>query len=354
MNTTNALRLNPIEDMCNHCQRLDLLDMLNDPLFLLDVKDGKVLFLNQRALSLYRYTKTEVERLSIGDLSHESEETLRDRIQMVVGQGKRGCVLSAVHKKKNGIVFKVEISARFLKLHGLPVLVAMIRDVTEDSRVREEIATAAKVQRRLLPKDQETELFLTRSVYQPLAGLSGDVFDVQYDSAQGVLNGFLVDVMGHGLAASSQLGVLRYLFRQSLELAASINQRLMWINREVAPFFSGSGFAAALLFRLDFERRELAYAAAGINQFLVFSNGVNEQIAPGLFLGINPDESYDLHILPVRAGDGFFFLTDGLSECLPSPLDPDWDFWRMLEWCEKSAGAGTLGDDATALGVLLK
>lgn len=344
------------EDMCEYCQRFDLLDMLNDAVLLLEAQHGDILFMNQKALEMYQYDKSEMNALSITTLSHDAVETTKDQMSMVVNQSKKGFVFTANHVRKNGTIFKVEISARYLMMHGRHMVAALIRNLTIDAKMREEVAITGKIQRRLLPRDLETILFHMRTIYQPLQGLSGDLYDVKYDDKNQILYGIIVDVMGHGLVATSQSGILRYLFRQAVEKYIPINDKLVWINNEVIPFFTSGGFAAALLFEIDFKSKILSYSSAGINQFFYLGGGTEPEIikSPGLFLGINQDETYDQRVLPFQSGDSFFFMTDGLFEMIKQPMAHSHTFWSMYEVCKDLSVSQAIADDASAIGILIR
>ncbi len=343
------------QDMCEYCQRFDLLDMLNDAVLLIDARHGDILFMNQKALDMYQYDKSEMSGLSFIKLSHDARETIESKMDMVVNQAKRGYVFTANQVKKNGTIFKIEISARFLSMHGRQIIAALVRDLTVDGKMREEVAIAGKIQRRLLPRNLETTLFRMRTIFQPLDALSGDLYDVQYNDDSQILYGIIIDVMGHGIAATSQSGILRYLFRQAVEKSIAINDKLAWINNEVMPFFSGGGFAAAILFEFDFKCRTLSYSSAGINQFLhLGSVGPAVIRSPGLFLGINENESYDQSDLAFQSGDSFFFLTDGLFEMLEQPIGHSHTFWSMYELCKELPVRKAASDDASGIGILVR
>jgi len=342
-------------EMCEYCQRFDLLDMINDAVLLVDSKTNAVLFMNQKALNMYRYEQQEFDSLSIVDLSHESRETVCEKMDRVIDQAKRGYIFTANHVKKDGTQFKVEISARCLIMHGKSVIAALVRDVTADGKMRQEVEIAGKIQRLLLPAELENELFCMRTVYQPLHGLSGDLYDVQYNNDNQILFGTILDVMGHGIAATSQGGILRYLFRQAVEKHIAVSDKLAWINNEVMPFFSCGGFAAALLFAIDFNNKTLTYSSAGISHFVCLNcKGATVIKSPGLFLGINENEAYDEGVLTFQSGDSFFFLTDGLFEMLQQPIDNSHNFWSLYELCKTLPFNKTIKDDASGIGIFIR
>lgn len=343
------------QELCNYCQRFDLLDMLNDAVLLIDAQQGNLLFMNQKALEMYQYDKREITDLSVLTLNHAPGETVRANMEMVINQANKGYVFTTNHVKKNGTIFKVEVSARSLMMHGRHIIASLVRDLTAEGKMREELALAGKILRRLLPRNLETAFFHMRTVYQPLNGLSGDLYDVRFDEESQVLYGIIIDVMGHGVAAASQSGILRYLFRQAVEKCIPVNDKLSWINNEVIPFFSSGGFAAVFLFEFDFKCRILSYSSAGINQFFRVSGTALERIkSPGLFVGINENEGYDLNVISFQSGDSFFFLTDGLLDIIKQHIDQPHTFWSMYELCKTLSLSQEANDDASGIGILVR
>ncbi|WP_371378715.1 SpoIIE family protein phosphatase [Sporomusa aerivorans] len=350
-----ALDYNFRFDMCEYCQRFELLDMINDAVLLVDAKQGDILFMNHKSMELYGYSVDEQCGLSIKDLRYDAYETVLNTMNTVISQGTKGHIFTANHVKKNGAIFKAEISARYLALHGRQIIAELVRDLTVEGKMRRELEVAGKIQRRLLPRNMETPLFRMRTVFEPLEGLSGDLYDVQYREDSQILYGIIIDVMGHGIAANSQGGVLQYLFRQAVEKPIAINDKLAWINHEVAPFFNSGGFAAALIFEFDFKCQTLTYSCAGMNQFFYLSaSGPKVIKSPGLFLGINENESYDQEILSFQSGESFFFLTDGLFEMIDQPIEQEHTFWSMYDLCKRIPVCKTITDDASGIGILIR
>ena len=95
-----------------------------DSLFLIDRETRAILDVNDAACGLYGYSWQEMLKLKNSDLSAEPEETkrataeFRDRIDL------------RYHKKKDGTIFPVEISASLFKLKDREVILASIRDIT--------------------------------------------------------------------------------------------------------------------------------------------------------------------------------------------------------------------------------
>ena len=165
---------------------------------------------------MYQYTNEECLRLFVENISHDSSTLIRENMRLAK-QNNNGYMYTANHRKKDGSIFKVEISTRYMKLHGRTILASVIRNLTPDGKMREEIQLAGKMQRRLLPRNIENDLFRIRSVYQPQNYVSGDLYDLAFDENSKILQGIVIDVMGHGVATAFQTSILKYLFLRVIE-----------------------------------------------------------------------------------------------------------------------------------------
>jgi PAS domain S-box-containing protein len=110
-----------------------LFAMESDALFLIDNAAGQILEGNIAASSLYGYTHDELLKMQHTDLSAEPSETRR-----VTLEGKTFIPLRW-HRKKDGTVFPVEISARHIVWQGRASHIAAIRDITDRLRIEEEL-----------------------------------------------------------------------------------------------------------------------------------------------------------------------------------------------------------------------
>jgi PAS domain S-box-containing protein len=109
-----------------------LFEMESDAILLLDNATGAILEVNASACGLYGYTREEMLRMKNTDLSAEPEETAAATRQ------RRPRVPIRYHRKKDGTVFPVEITARHFNWHGREVHVAAIRDISFRMEVEEE------------------------------------------------------------------------------------------------------------------------------------------------------------------------------------------------------------------------
>jgi diguanylate cyclase (GGDEF)-like protein/PAS domain S-box-containing protein len=98
---------------------------VSDPIFLLDKKTGDILDVNDAACSLYGYSRDEILQLKNTDMSAEPDETRKALEKSLT------LIPVRYHKKKDGTVFPVEITASLFELNGSKVSAVSIRDITE-------------------------------------------------------------------------------------------------------------------------------------------------------------------------------------------------------------------------------
>ena len=104
-----------------------------DALILIDKETGNILDANDYAFRLYGYSRGEILNLKNTDLSFEPVKTalaLKEFIERIEVR---------YHKKKDGTVFPVDISASRFMMNGREVVLASIRDITDRLKAEEEI-----------------------------------------------------------------------------------------------------------------------------------------------------------------------------------------------------------------------
>ncbi len=105
---------------------------VSDALALIEVKTGNMIEVNQAFVDLYGYSKTEVLSLKNTAFSAEPDET------WIATQEPKTVIPVRWHKKKDGTVFPVEITATVFDYSGREVLIAAIRDITDRKQAEEE------------------------------------------------------------------------------------------------------------------------------------------------------------------------------------------------------------------------
>lgn len=257
-------------------------------------------------------------------------------------------------RRKNGDVYLEWLRITSIKDRTGNVLyyVAVFADITEREQLRNELLQTAKIQRELLPAPLQDDRVTLKSIYRPYRYVSGDLYGYKWTRDKSKLFGFLIDVMGHGVATALQTSALRVLFRQAFESSRPLAERLAYINHESMCLFTDESFAAAICFEIDFTTRTLTYASAGITYFLAYTAQTGGLVkASGMFLGIMDGVEYEQHTLPFDSGDRFFFLTDGLFDMIPLSFaqEEKESFGRTVEMLERLAYSNECSDDASAI-----
>ncbi len=109
-----------------------LFEMESDAIFLVRQNDGQILEVNTAGTEFYGYTREELLKMTNIDLSAEPDAT-----QKATLEPKREIPLR-YHRKKNGTVFPVEITANQFIWQGQEVLIAAIRDIANRKQAEEE------------------------------------------------------------------------------------------------------------------------------------------------------------------------------------------------------------------------
>lgn len=121
-----------------------LFDAIIDPLFVYDRETLRYLAVNDAATHHYGYSREEFLRMTIKDI--RPKEDIPALLDMLAGSGEgvesRG---TWRHRKKNGEVFEVEISAYGMTFSGRPACVIQARDVTEQRRAAAEIVRTTEL-----------------------------------------------------------------------------------------------------------------------------------------------------------------------------------------------------------------
>lgn len=133
--------------------------------------DGNILDVNQSGIEAYGYTLEEFLKLNIRDL----------RANGVITDGflqkceKEGAVYEAVHRRKDGSCFPVEISAKGDIIGGRRVLVSIIRDITERKAVESSLKAAKEAAETAYKTKSEFLANMSHEIRTPINGIVGMV-----------------------------------------------------------------------------------------------------------------------------------------------------------------------------------
>ncbi|MFA4923615.1 MAG: PAS domain S-box protein [Ignavibacteriaceae bacterium] len=109
----------------------------NDIILLMD-KKGVIVEVNQQALKIYGYTRKEIINQNI--VLVFAPKSIRGMSKIVKAfESREGVIFEAVHRRKNGAEFPVEISARLIEINGESFIQNSIRDISEKKKNVEEL-----------------------------------------------------------------------------------------------------------------------------------------------------------------------------------------------------------------------
>jgi predicted permease len=208
--------------------------------------------------------------------------------------------------------------------------------VVEQEKVLRDVALAAEVQKRLLPRQSlETVVASLTGLNLPARSVGGDYFD--FLDLDGDRTGIaLADVAGKGIAAALIMSVVQASLRViaaerdlSLpQLAAKMNY---FLYRSTGPHSYATFFYA----QLDQRNRQLRYVNAGHNAPYLLRAGaasmpIEELSTGGTIIGMFPQALYEEGTIDMRPGDVLIVFTDGVTEAL-NPSDEEFGEERLKD-----------------------
>jgi PAS domain S-box-containing protein len=129
-----------------------LVKYANDIIILAD-EDHHIIEANDRALETYGYTLAEILGLPLAALVPPGGfSSYQERLRKIQ---KGATVAEAIHQRKDGSTFPVEVSGRVIRIENKPYIQEIIRDITERKMAEEALAEEAAQRRILMDKSRD-------------------------------------------------------------------------------------------------------------------------------------------------------------------------------------------------------
>ena len=207
--------------------------------------------------------------------------------------------------------------------------------VVEQEKVLRDLALAAEVQKRLLPRQGlETTVASLTGLNLPARSVGGDYYDF-LDLGSDHTGIALADVAGKGIPAALIMSVVQASLRViSSERELTLPQLAAKMNYFLYRSTGPNSYATFFYAQLDQVTRELRYVNAGHNAPYLLRNGgdrtVEELTTGGTIIGMFPQTRYDEGTLALSPGDVLIVFTDGVTEAL-NPADEEFGEDRLKE-----------------------
>lgn len=103
--------------------------------FILMRRDGSFAYLNDKAIEAWGYQETELKHLSVPDIDPNFQ---KEEFNALFAKANQQAIpkFETLHKRKNGIIYPVEVNINAITLNEEPYLFAVARDITDAKEAR--------------------------------------------------------------------------------------------------------------------------------------------------------------------------------------------------------------------------
>jgi PAS domain S-box-containing protein len=143
----------------------------NDPIFLIE-PDGRIVEANIRAQQNYGYTEEEMSKLNVSDIrAPGTREDIKEQLGKISGSD--GYVFETLHIRKDGTVFPVEVSSRYIDIDGTKYYHSVARDITDKKLAEEQMITARNIAEESSRLKSAILMNMSHELRTPLNGIIG-------------------------------------------------------------------------------------------------------------------------------------------------------------------------------------
>lgn len=185
------------------------------------------------------------------------------------------------------------------------------------TQIQEDLTLAAKTQQATLPSIPKLSYITAELVFEPYSVVSGDIYYLSEDQ-NGILNIFLGDATGHGVAASF-LTMMARMELQNINPDFTSNETLNQLNSKLANVVPRGNHIAGIYLKIS-KDGTLNSCSAGNPDGVIIPYEENKEpiifLGGGIPLGLFPTErvSYNEMNHKLQPGDRLILFTDGIIE----------------------------------------
>lgn len=337
-----------------------LLTQMSEGIIICEYPAMDIVEANSNAIKMFGYSEPELLSMNMSGLRAAGQDKMGSTIRNLL---ETKSVVPKIHsfRHKDGHTIYTELAGSLIEHQGQVLCILSCRDITEERKfkeqIRRDVEMAGLVQKAMLPGDYEDEKVTIKTIYEPIRLISGDYYGYKWVRGGSLLNGYLLDVTGHGMATALQTAAVSALLEETIEKDRLCSKNAIeLLNSQLAAYLPDSSYAAVLLFSFDFEKRILTCIAAGINYLIAFCRTHHGWVTlRGSFLGSAELGRFESIRIPFQYGDTFCFVTDGLFEGLtPQKFLPRSDFNGIIEEMSTRVARADRTDDCTMLCLQVK
>ncbi|NCN11592.1 MAG: SpoIIE family protein phosphatase [Leptospira sp.] len=179
-----------------------------------------------------------------------------------------------------------------------------------------QIKMARSIQTYLLPEEiPEIQNFKIGYQYFPMMDVGGDFLDIQYFKNEEILNLFICDVSGHGVAAAFVATMMKMALTSWYDYPSDVVKASNMVHEIVAKKVDRH-FVTATFTSIDLKSKVIRFAIAGhMPLLIVHKDGSKTELNPKgtvIFPYFTPN--CDLGVYSIQKGDQIVLYTDGITE----------------------------------------
>ncbi|MDB4957403.1 MAG: sensor signal transduction histidine kinase [Myxococcales bacterium] len=146
-----------------------LFENARDVMLVIDAEDGTIVDANRAAERDYGYTRAELLGRTIYDLRLTAAGEVTEQMRVA---DRRGVLFEAVHRRRDGSTFPVEVSSQGQTIGTRRTLISVIRDITERKRLEAEREALIATTQRALELRDEFLLVASHELRSPVTNVS--------------------------------------------------------------------------------------------------------------------------------------------------------------------------------------